>query len=126
MGFVGVARAKNWVPNRPVQDSRLAWEAGVPELRRRANPWWAAPLRILGGAVPLGPNHRHIPGGSTGHAREIGQEASSGRLKQFAVPVDVVAERLSPEERKLLRAEGVLPDWFFDAVEEERRARKRR
>lgn len=98
----------------------------MPELRRRANPWWAAPLRILGGAVPLGPNHRHIPGGSTGHAREIGQEASSGRLKQFAVPVDVVAERLSPEERKLLRAEGVLPDWFFDAVEEERRARKRR
>ncbi|MEV3922326.1 hypothetical protein [Actinomadura coerulea] len=123
---MGVARAKKWVPNRPVQDSRLAWEAAVPELRRRANPWWSVPLRILGGAVPIGPWDRHLPGGATGHAREIGQEASSGRLKQFAVPVDVVAERLSPEERKLLRAEGALPDWFFGAVEEERRARKRR
>ncbi|NDU72313.1 hypothetical protein GWI34_06700 [Actinomadura sp. DSM 109109] len=123
---MGIARAKNWVPNRPLQDSRLAWEAAVPELRRRANPWWAVPLRILGGMVPLGQTHRHMPGGSAGYAREIGQEASSGRLKDFAVPVDVVAERLSPEERKSLRAEGVLPAWFFDAVEEERRARKKR
>ncbi|WP_141581532.1 hypothetical protein [Actinomadura sp. WMMA1423] len=123
---MGVARAKNWVPNRPVQDSRLAWEAAVPELRRRANPWWAVPLRILGAAVPMGPRHKHVPGGPTGYAREIGQEASGGRLKQFAIPVDVVSERLSPDERRLLRAEGELPDWFFDAVEEERRVRKNR
>jgi len=40
--------------------------------------------------------------------------------------VDAVAERLSPGERRALRAEGVLPDWFFDAVEEERRAQRKR
>ncbi|MER7541484.1 hypothetical protein [Actinomadura sp.] len=124
---MAVARPKNWVANRPVQDSRLAWEAAVPELARRSRNWWTAPLRILGAAVPnRRANGGMEGGGSTGFAREIGQDASSGRLKSYAVPVDVAAERLTPEERKALRAGGVLPEWFFDAVEEERRAQRKR
>jgi hypothetical protein len=124
---MAVARPKNWVANRPIQDSRLAWEAAVPELARRSKNWWTAPLRILGAAVP----NRRVNGGlegggSTGFAREIGQDASTGRLKTYATPVDVVAERLTPEERKALRAEGTLPDWFFDAVEKERQNQRKR
>ncbi|NVI90109.1 hypothetical protein [Actinomadura sp. BRA 177] len=110
-----------------MQDSRLAWEAALPELARRSKNWWTAPLRIFGAAVPNNSANGGIPGGgSTGFAREIGQDASTGRLKKYAVPVDVVAERLAPEERKTLRAEGVLPDWFFDAVEKERRTQHKR
>ena len=124
---MAVARPKNWVPNRPVQDSRLAWEAAIPELARRSRKWWTVPLRIAGAAVPnRRANGGLAGGGSTGFAREIGQDASSGRLKDYAIPVDAVAERLSPGERRALRAEGVLPDWFFDAVEEERRAQRKR
>lgn len=124
---MAVARPKNWVANRPVQDSRLAWEAAAPELARRSKNWWTAPLRVFGAAIPNRRVNGGIEGGgSTGFAREIGQDASSGRLKSYAVPVDVVAERLTADERKFLRAEGVLPDWFFDAVEEERRTQRKR
>ncbi len=94
-------RTQNWVPNRPVQDSRLAWEAALPELARRSKNWWTAPLRIFGAAVPNNSANGGIPGGgSTGFAREIGQDASTGRLKKYAVPVDVVAERLAPKNEK--------------------------
>jgi hypothetical protein len=37
-----------------------------------------------------------------------------------------VASRLNQLEVAELRQTGALPDWFFDAVEEERKARRRR
>ena len=43
-------------------------------------------------------------------------------MASYAVPVDRVAERLNPAEVAALRERGALPDWFFDAVEEERKA----
>ncbi|TYK43240.1 hypothetical protein [Actinomadura decatromicini] len=124
---MALARPKDWVPNRALQDSRLAWEAARPELSRRATPWWTVPLRILSaGATANALSRSRTRGDTVGDARKISNEAVSGRLATFAVPVDVVTDRLSPAELKLLRAEGTLPDWFFDAVEEERRARRKR
>jgi hypothetical protein len=46
-------------------------------------------------------------------------------MAKYAFPVDTVAERLSKDEVVALRETGTLPDWFFDAVEAERKARRR-
>jgi hypothetical protein len=43
----------------------------------------------------------------------------------YSVAVDTVAGRLSQDEEMALRESGALPDWFFDAVEQERKAARR-
>lgn len=105
----------NWVPNQPLTTGRLAWLAAKPELERRSSPWWAVPLRIATGRRRLG----------TRFANELGKEALSDNVASYAFPVDKVAGRLSPDEELALRESGTLPDWFFDAVEEERKADRR-
>ena len=104
-----------WQPDQHLSTGRLAWLAAHPILLRRSNPWWAAPLRILGAAGGRS-------GASTGLARDMSSEAASGRLASYSVPVDKVADRLSPTEVAALRERGTLPDWFFEAVETERKA----
>ena len=105
----------DWVPNQHLSTGRLAWLAAHPILRRRSNPWWAAPLRILGA-------NSGRSGVGTALVRDMSSEAASGRLASYSVPVDRVAERLSPTEVAALRERGTLPDWFLAAVETERKA----
>lgn len=57
-----------------------------------------------------------------GLADDMTSEVVSDRIASYSVPIDRVAERLSPTEVAALRERGVLPDWFFDAVEQERKA----
>jgi hypothetical protein len=108
-------RPPSWVPNQPLTTGRLAWLAAYPELQRRSSPWWAVPLRIATGRKRLG----------TRFANELGQEAKGDRMASYAFPVDSVARRLSQDEVAALRESGTLPDWFFDAVEEERKEDRR-
>jgi len=54
-------------------------------------------------------------------ARDLSSEVVDDRLATYSVPVDRVSERLSPTEVATLREHGTLPDWFLDAVEEERK-----
>jgi hypothetical protein len=58
-------------------------------------------------------------------AGELNSEVKSGRMARYAFPVEIVAGRLSKDEEVALRQTGTLPDWFFDAVEAERKARRR-
>lgn len=57
-----------------------------------------------------------------GLADDMASEVVSDRIASYSVPIDRVAERLSPAEVAALRERGALPDWFFDAVEQERKA----
>ena len=52
-------------------------------------------------------------------------QALSDRMARYTEPVDKVAARLSLDEQTALRGNGTLPDWFFDAVEKERKADRR-
>jgi hypothetical protein len=52
-------------------------------------------------------------------------QALSDRMARYAEPVDKVSARLSTDEQTALRDNGTLPDWFFDAVEKERKAERR-
>ena len=107
-------RPSNWVPNRQSTASRLAWLAAYPELQRRSSPWWAVPLRIATARRGLG----------TRFANELGSDARTDRMANYAFPVHHVSERLSKDEEAALRESGTLPEWFFDAVEAERRSRR--
>lgn len=104
-----------WVPNKTLAIGRLAWMAARPVLLQGSTPWWALPLRILGASSS---RSRSGPG----YARDLSSDATSCRLASYSVPVDTVAARLSPSEVAALRERGTLPEWFFDAVEEERKA----
>lgn len=108
-------RPSNWMPNQPSTTSRLAWLAAYPELQRRSSPWWGVPLRIVTG--------RRL--NATGIANQLGSEAKDDRMADYAFPVDTVAGRLSEDEEAALRKGGILPDWFFDAVEAERKIERK-
>lgn len=108
-------RPGRWVPNEPLATGPLAWRAAYPELRRRSSPWWAGPLRIATARKRVG----------TRFANELGSDVRSGRMAGYSVAVDTVAGRLSQNEEMALRESGALPDWFFDAVEQERKAARR-
>lgn len=108
-------KAAGWVPNQPLATGVLAWRAAYPELRRRSTPWWGTPLRVLSARRQLG----------TGIAREMSSDATGTRMRAYSIAVDAAAERLDQEETATLRQSGTLPDWFFDAVEEERKAFRR-
>jgi hypothetical protein len=108
-------RPSSWVPNQSLTTGRLAWLAAASELQRRSSPWWAVPLRIATGRKRVG----------TRFANELGSEARNDRMASYAFPVATVAERLSKDEEEALRESGTLPDWFFDAVEKERKADRR-
>ncbi|GAA2744941.1 hypothetical protein [Kitasatospora cinereorecta] len=93
-----------------VTDERLAWLLVRDELSRRTEktPWWSL-LRFL-----------HAARGRHGLATQAGgmqQEATSGRMADYALAVDDAAETLSAEERRTLRETSTLPGWFMDDVE---------
>jgi nicotinamide mononucleotide (NMN) deamidase PncC len=79
-------------------------------------PWWGVPLRIVAG-------RRQV---STQMAGDMARETRSGRMADYAFAVHRAAGRLNAVEASNLRQSGALPDWFFAAVEEERKADRRR
>lgn len=106
--------APEWIPNQQLTTARLAWLAARPVLVRRSHPWWVTLLRILGSSG------RSASG--SGLAQDMSTEVASDRMASYSVPIDRVAERLSPTEVAVLRQHGTLPDWFMPAVEQERKA----
>lgn len=108
-------RPSNWTPNQSSSTSRLAWLAAAPELRKRSSPWWAVALRIATGMRRSG----------TRMVTDMVSEERNERMADYAFPVDTVAGRLSKDEEVALRESGTLPDWFFDAVEAERKAERK-
>jgi hypothetical protein len=108
-------KVTGWVPNQLLATGVLAWRAAYPELRRRATPWWGPPLRALR-------ERRHL---GTGAAHGMSTDVSGTRLRAYSIAVDAAAGRLDQEETATLRQSGTLPVWFFDAVEDERRACRR-
>ena len=56
-----------------------------------------------------------------GHNRDLLREGRNDKLMDYAVAVDRCATKLDADERHALRAEGRLPEWFTDAVEQEYR-----
>ena len=112
-------RPRDWVPDQDLTISRLAWLAAFPELHRRALPWWRVPFQAAG-PVRL----THVSGSR--YAPWAGAwPMTSDRMASYADPVDTAAARLSTDEQTALRDSGTLPDWFFDAVEKERKAERR-
>jgi hypothetical protein len=59
-------------------------------------------------------------------ASEMASETKSGRMADYAVAVDRAAAQLNELEQSDLRQSGTLPGWFFAAVEDERKAVRRR
>lgn len=109
---------QGWIPNQPLTTSRLAWLAARPVLVRRSRPWWLVILRVISAS-----NRSPEPSASGARlASDMASEVVTGRMASYSVPIDRVAERLSPTEVAALRERGALPEWFFDAVEQERKA----
>lgn len=61
-----------------------------------------------------------------GSNRDLLREGRNDRLMNYAIAVDACTGRLSPDERRVLRASGRLPDWFTGAVEDEFAGLRRR
>ena len=94
-------------------DERLAWLAVRDQLSRKAG---RARLlsRLLGGR---GARYRKdgVLLDSGGRDNEIIGE----KMRDYALAVDDVAQRLTSDERRILRATGKVPEWFLDDVERE-------
>ena len=125
-------RPDHWQPDQDLAIGRLAWLAAFPELHRRSLPWWRVPLRSDTAPVEMPAWMRSILHGQPESAYspfpvepDDAAEAKTDRMARYAEPVDKVAERLSVDEQAALRDTGTLPDWFFDAVEKERKAERR-
>ncbi|MFJ1753935.1 hypothetical protein [Kitasatospora sp. NPDC088134] len=94
-----------------VTDERLCWLLTREELAKKSTERGAAGwFTTLVGVVSL-------RGGSMETGRKFRQERASGRMADYALAVDDAAETLSAEERRVLRAERRLPDWFMADVE---------
>ena len=121
--------ARPWPPGESLTDERLAFLAAEPALRKLATPWWLGFLRVFtaGGSA----NGMLVsPGATFGRDGSgpggVTQEIRGDRMLAYVVAADIAAQRLSPEERRLLRATGELPAWFLDAVREAHAELKRR
>lgn len=108
-------RPRDWVPNQEVATGPLAWQAARRELERRATPRWSVPFRFIG------LSRRD----TASWASDTASAARSDRLAAYEYAADRAAARLNQIEVAELRQTGALPDWFFTAVEEERKAFQR-
>lgn len=89
-----------------VRDERLAWLAVRDQLNRRSRRR-SVLGRLLGNLTPTG----------TGFGTDLTRGSVKSRMMRYSFAVEDVAQRLSPQERQVLRATGEVPDWFLDAVE---------
>lgn len=118
-------RPRHWEPDQDLTIGRLAWLAARRELHRRSSPWWTVPFEIVRAVAPSGGGASRTGSPGDGGTPDFAAEATSDRMARYADPVDKVSERLSVDEQAALRDNGTLPDWFFDAVEKERKAERR-
>jgi hypothetical protein len=88
------------------RDERLAWLAIRDQLERRSRRR-SLLRRLVGNFVPTG----------RGLGSDVTGGSIKGRMMRYSFAVDDVAQRLSPEERQVLRGTGQLPEWFLEAVE---------
>jgi hypothetical protein len=101
-----------------LRDDRLCWLAVRDQLSRRAQ---RGPLMVL--AYIAGRRRRYIgtnPAGeklvSSAVGQQAGKDIASGKMRAYSLAVYEVSERLSPEERQVLRTTGQVPNWFLGAV----------
>jgi len=104
-------------PTPGLRDERLCWLAVEEKLRRRS-------MRGTGFFIGLSSLVRSadVAFGAPGTARGF----ASAKMRKYAVAVDIVAMRLNPQEREVLRTTGEVPDWFLDEVLAEARKVKLR
>jgi hypothetical protein len=107
------------VPN--VRIERLCWLAVRDRLARggRDNPLFAM-FRVRSGSRIS----RHGRPGAP-ERDWLGFDLTSGRMASFGFAVHDVAQRLSVDERQVLRRTGEVPDWFVPAVYRRRRELRR-
>jgi hypothetical protein len=89
-----------------VRDERLAWLAVRDQLSRRSRRR-SVLGRLLGNLTPTG----------TGFGTDLSRGSVKSRMMRYSFAVEDVAQRLTPEERQVLRTTGRVPDWFLGAVE---------
>lgn len=104
-------------------DERLAFLAARPYLEVRARPWWSKTLVLLSGR-----GRTHVwRDGMPIYSGSAATHLQTVRMLDYVVAADIAAQRLSAEERVVLRKEGTLPQWFLPAVEDAYQSvRKRR
>lgn len=94
------------MPN--VSDERLCWLIVRDDLRKKTSR-----LRFFGWFTILFSRSSGI----AAMGGDLRREYASERMTAYALAVDDAAQKLSPEERKHLRAAGEVPDWFMADVE---------
>ena len=104
--------ARQWPPRGRYRDERLVFLAAEPQLRRLARPGW---LVLLSGFS----FRRQDP-------TRARKDTAHTRMVWLVEACDNVAQTLSPEDMAEVRAHGVLPPWFMDAVKDERKIVRRR
>jgi len=87
-----------------LSDERLAWLAVRDDLRKRSKS--GSYLIIILRILLLRPPARVDPD----------QDATSKRMRRYAVVVDDLSRQLSKDDRATLRATGRLPEWFLPKV----------
>ena len=97
-------------------DERLAWLAAQDYCAARAKHLNPA-LRALAVFVAIL---------SVGRSARVRRAAVQQKQIDYGFAVDTVADRLSADERTVLRATRALPAWFYPAVEGEFEAIRRR
>lgn len=111
-----------WRADPSTSHERLVFLAARDGIAARSQRWWHTTIRILGGA------QSSLPSAADSAPRlRPDQELRSRSMQLGVVVADRLAARFTAPESDRLRAEGVLPDWFWGAydqgVREERRRR---
>jgi hypothetical protein len=108
---VASMKKAKWPPYLPADvtvadlgDDRLAWLAAEPEIERRSKGSGWSIAGALSGAM----------------GRDVVRDRQAQVRSTYAPAVEAAAARLTPDESSALRRTGTLPDWFFDAVEQQR------
>lgn len=122
----GAGPAEGWPPESDATIDRLAFLAASPYLLARAHPWW---MRVLERAEG-GPGRRSrwsLKGTPDEQLLRVKTpEIAGARLADYSFACQFVVGVLSVEERRDLRQSGTLPVWFFNELEREANARRRR
>lgn len=101
-----------------LRDDRLCWLAVRDQLYRRAS---RNPLMLLAYVVSrrpryIGTNARGAKLVSDAVGAGAGQDIKTGKMQTYAMAAYEVSERLTADERQVLRTTGQVPSWFLGAV----------
>jgi len=107
------------MPNPGLSVDRLAWLAMRDYCEKQSRKGGA--FGLLGRAFTTG-RSRRLSASSSNFRNDI----SSDRMMDYSLAVDTCVQRLTAEERDILRSSGQLPSWFVAAVEQEREIERKR